>query len=169
MSEQLQAAEEAVQSDMDGAAAQSPDANLSEVQQPSPSRPAGVPEKFWDGEAGCIRTDALLKSYLEIERKLGSMIALPAGEADQEGYSRLHRALGVPDSADGYQIAARSELLEPSPEINARLHELLAQSESNFPLSHDQAADLRTNLRDVLMKIKVMEEQAVDLLQRAIV
>lgn len=54
-------------------------------------------------------------------------------------------------------------------QINARLHERLAQSESNFPLSHDQAADLRTNLRDVLMKIKVMEEQAVDLLQRAIV
>ena len=25
-------------------------------------RPAGVPEKFWDREAGTIRTDALLKS-----------------------------------------------------------------------------------------------------------
>jgi hypothetical protein len=54
-------------------------------------------------------------------------------------------------------------------QINARLNELLAQSENYFPFSYDQAADLRTNLRDILMKIKVMEEQAVDLLQRAIV
>jgi hypothetical protein len=44
----------------------------------------------------------------------------------------------------------------------------LKQSESNFPLSNAQAADLRANLRDILLKIKTMEEQAVDLLQRAI-
>jgi hypothetical protein len=33
-------------------------------------RPADVPDKFWDGTAGAIRTDMLLKSYLELERKL---------------------------------------------------------------------------------------------------
>jgi len=53
--------------------------------------------------------------------------------------------------------------------INSRLNELLAQSESNFPLSNAQAAELRANLRDLLLKIKTVEEQAVDLLQRAIV
>jgi hypothetical protein len=52
--------------------------------------------------------------------------------------------------------------------IHTRLNELLKQSESNFPLSNAQAADLRANLRDILLKIKTMEEQAVDLLQRAI-
>lgn len=54
-------------------------------------------------------------------------------------------------------------------QINSRLNELFSQSEKAFPLSHDQAADLRTNLRDILLNIKTVEEQAVDLLQRAIV
>ena len=53
--------------------------------------------------------------------------------------------------------------------INTRLNELLKQSEIDFPLSNAQAADLRANLRDILLKIKTMEEQAVELLQRAIV
>ena len=52
--------------------------------------------------------------------------------------------------------------------IHTRLNELLNQSKSNFPLSNAQTADLRVNLRDILLKIKTMEEQAVDLLQRAI-
>jgi hypothetical protein len=52
------------------------------------ARPPGVPEKFWDREAGGIRTDALLKSYVELERKLGSMVPLP-GDDDQEGRERL--------------------------------------------------------------------------------
>jgi hypothetical protein len=53
--------------------------------------------------------------------------------------------------------------------FNTRLNELLSESKKDFPLSQDQAADLRTNLRDLLVKIKTTEEQAVDLLQRAIV
>jgi hypothetical protein len=53
--------------------------------------------------------------------------------------------------------------------INTRLHELLAQSENAFPLSNAQAATLRANLRDILLKIKTVEAEAVDLLQRAIV
>ena len=67
------------------------------------ARPPGVPEKFWDREAGAIRTDALLKSYVELERKLGSMVPLP-GDDDQEGRERLWRVLGVPDAAEDYQI-----------------------------------------------------------------
>jgi len=150
MSEQLQATAEAIESDTDGAAAPVPDASAGAAEQPVPSRPAGVPEKFWDGEAGCIRTDALLKSYLEIERKVGSMVALPADEADQEGYSRLHRALGVPESADGYQIAARSELLEPSPEINAKLH-AAGFTPQQAQLVYDLAADHLLPLVDDLL------------------
>jgi hypothetical protein len=53
--------------------------------------------------------------------------------------------------------------------INTRLNELLAESERDFPLSNAQAADLRASVRDILLKIKRVEEEAVDLLQRAIV
>ncbi|HUE99200.1 MAG TPA: BtrH N-terminal domain-containing protein [Anaerolineales bacterium] len=53
--------------------------------------------------------------------------------------------------------------------INSRLNELLSQSEVDFPLSNVQAAELRGNLRDILLKIKTVEQRAVDLLQSAIV
>lgn len=33
-----------------------------------PQRPEGVPEKFWDAEKGVVNTEALLKSYTELER-----------------------------------------------------------------------------------------------------
>ncbi|HLF74969.1 MAG TPA: BtrH N-terminal domain-containing protein [Anaerolineales bacterium] len=53
--------------------------------------------------------------------------------------------------------------------INSRLNELLSRSETDFPLSHLQAAELRLNLRDILLAIKAVEQQAVNLLQSAMV
>jgi hypothetical protein len=53
-------------------------------------------------------------------------------------------------------------------EINAKLNQLLSQSESDFPLSEAQAADLRENLRDILLTISRIERQAVNSLQSAI-
>jgi hypothetical protein len=52
--------------------------------------------------------------------------------------------------------------------INVKLNELLAQSENDFPLSNAEAAELRSNLRDILLKIKAVEQQAVDILQAAV-
>jgi hypothetical protein len=138
--QQLQTVDEAAESDIDSGMPPAPVTDSDAAQQAKRARPAGVPEKFWDGEAGCVRTDALLKSYLEIERKLGSMIALPTDDADGEARSRLHRALGVPESPDGYKIAARSELVEPSPEINAKLH-AAGFAPQQAQLVYDLAAD----------------------------
>jgi hypothetical protein len=61
--------------------------------------------------------------------------------------------------------AARSEIKKS----HARLRELLKQSETDFPLSSAQASEFRTNLRDIVLQISAVEQQAVDLLQRAIV
>lgn len=66
-------------------------------------------------------------------------------------------------------IAKGEAALPEIKRINARLNEFLSQSEGDFPLSHTQAAEFRASLRDILVKIKLVEEQAVDLLQRAIV
>jgi hypothetical protein len=52
--------------------------------------------------------------------------------------------------------------------INARLNELLAQSETEFPLSQADAANFRAHLRDILLKISAVEQRAVDTLQQAI-
>jgi butirosin biosynthesis protein H-like len=59
-----------------------------------------------------------------------------------------------------------------SPEIrkmNSRLRELLKESETDFPLSNVQAAELRANLRDIVLQITAVEQAAVDLMQSAIV
>jgi hypothetical protein len=53
-------------------------------------------------------------------------------------------------------------------EINARLQELLAHSETGFPLSALQAADLREHLRDILLQIRQVEQDAVQRMQHAI-
>ena len=86
------------------------------------ARPAEVPEKFWDEEAGCVRLDALLKSYRELERKLSRMVTVPGEDADEEERLRFLRALGVPETPDGYAIEPRHPLVTPDPDVNARLH-----------------------------------------------
>jgi hypothetical protein len=120
-------------------AAPEPTPDISEPADAPAGRPASVPEKFWDRDAGTIRTDALLKSYVELERKLGSMVPLP-GDDDQEGRERLRRALGVPTTAQEYRIESRDELLEPTPEINTRLHQA-GFTQEQAQLVYDLAAE----------------------------
>jgi hypothetical protein len=86
------------------------------------TRPADVPEKFWDEEAGGIRVDALLKSYRELEKRLSRMVTLPGDDADEEERFRFLRALGVPETADAYTIEERHPLVTPDKDVNARLH-----------------------------------------------
>jgi hypothetical protein len=112
-------------------------------------RPAGIPDKFWDRDAGQLRTDALLKSYLELERKLGSMVPLP-GDDDGEGRDRLRRVLGVPETPDEYRIEVRDELLKPTPELNARLHQA-GFTQDQAQLVYDLAAENVLPLIDDVM------------------
>lgn len=87
----------------------------------APQRPEHVPEKFWDQEAGAVRVDALARSYVELERKLGRMVPLPDGE-EPGAYDRLLALLGRPETPDGYEIAPPHPLLAADAELNARLH-----------------------------------------------
>lgn len=87
------------------------------------NRPAQIPEKFWDATAGGVRIDALLKAYQELERRMGSMVRVPAEDSDTEELAAFRRALGVPDSPDGYSIEQRHEMLAADADINRRLHE----------------------------------------------
>jgi len=112
-----------------------------------PARPTGVPEKFWNPETGAIRTEALLKSYLELERKLGSVPSMPPDEADPDDRMRLLSALGVPDSPEQYHIELHHELIEPDPQINAKLHEA-GFTERQAQLVYDLAADHLVPLLD---------------------
>ena len=85
-------------------------------------RPTEVPEKFWDADAGSIRTEALLRSYLELERRLGRSVPKPENEDDVEGINRLLGILGRPPAPDGYEIAPPHPLVSPDPSLNELLH-----------------------------------------------
>ena len=106
----------------------------------TPSRPLDVPEKFWDPQAGAIRVDALLRSYLELERKLGRSLPQPEGPDDHGARERLFAALGRPAAPDQYEIASKSDLVRPDPEINAKLH-AAGFTQSQVQMVYDLAAE----------------------------
>jgi hypothetical protein len=150
MSEQLEQSTDApAEENVVAEAAMGAASDLVQQVQQLPDRPAGVPDKFWDRETGQIRTDALLKSYVELERKLGAMVPLPQDD-DPEGRERLRRALGVPAAADEYRIDVRDELLKPTPELNTRLHEA-GFTQEQAQLVYDLAAENVLPLIDDLM------------------
>ena len=60
-----------------------------------------IPEKFLNKD-GTLNTDALLKSYLELEKKMGTMISVPSPDADESARKKFNRAIGVPENASEY-------------------------------------------------------------------
>ena len=86
------------------------------------TRPDDVPEKFWDSEAGAIRTEALLRSYRELEKRLSRSVPRPDGEDDVEGVGRLLGLLGRPETAEAYEITSPHPLVVPDPDLNEVLH-----------------------------------------------
>jgi hypothetical protein len=90
----------------------------------SPSgRPANLPEKFWDDKTSQVRIESLLKSYLDLERKLSSL---------------AHR--DIPPRPEDYEIAVRDDLLTVDPGINERLHQA-GFSREQAQLVYDLACD----------------------------
>jgi hypothetical protein len=99
-----------------------------------------VPEKFRDPVTGGIRIEALLKSYLELERAMSRRVARPGDDAPDEDCARWRRMLGVPDSPDAYEITPPHDLCGPDEEVNRRLHEA-GFSCSQAQLVYDLAAE----------------------------
>ena len=60
-----------------------------------------IPEKFLNQD-GTLNSDALIKSYTELEKKIGGMISVPDENSDADAQTRFRRAIGVPESADDY-------------------------------------------------------------------
>ena len=86
-------------------------------------RPSDVPEKFWDTESGQIRTDALVKSYLELERKLGGAV---------------HRE--PPPAPEDYDIDISNDFLSNDLEVNKQLHDA-GFSEDQVQVVYDLAGE----------------------------
>ncbi|MBO4672649.1 MAG: hypothetical protein J5608_03295 [Alphaproteobacteria bacterium] len=60
-----------------------------------------IPEKFQNAD-GTVNVDALMKSYTELEKKMGSMISVPTNNADKTAREKFNRAIGVPENANDY-------------------------------------------------------------------
>ncbi|HEY1096289.1 MAG TPA: hypothetical protein VGF14_03525 [Alphaproteobacteria bacterium] len=82
-----------------------------------------VPDKFWDKDRQEIRVDSLLKSYLELEKKLS---------ADKKK--------NVPETPRDYQIKLDHDLFTADDEINERLHEA-GFTDAQVQLVYDLAAE----------------------------
>lgn len=60
-----------------------------------------IPEKFLNKD-GTLNSDALIKSYTELEKKIGTMVSVVDENSDADAQNRFRRAIGVPDSPDEY-------------------------------------------------------------------
>lgn len=64
-----------------------------------------VPEKFQNPD-GTVNVDALVKSYTELEKKIGTMVSVPSENSDDATREKFNRAIGVPKNANDYPTNA---------------------------------------------------------------
>lgn len=60
-----------------------------------------IPKKF-QNEDGTLNSDAVLKSYSELEKKMGNMVSIPTDDSDPEQKEKFLRAIGVPEDISEY-------------------------------------------------------------------
>jgi len=60
-----------------------------------------IPKKF-QNEDGTLNTDAMIKSYGELEKKIGTMVSVPTNDADESTREKFARACGVPADITEY-------------------------------------------------------------------
>ena len=127
-------------------------------------RPADVPEKFWNSEQGAVRVDALLKSYSELERKLGGPRAESAASVDETAVEATAAVEAEPPAPAGYAIVQPHPLIEPDAELDARLMGA-GLSQAQAQLVYDLAAErLLPVIQDAVGEIEA--QQQVDRLQQ---
>ena len=62
-----------------------------------------IPEKFRNND-GTLNTEALMRSYNELEKKIGTMVSIPNADSDINARQKFNRAIGVPDNASEYPV-----------------------------------------------------------------
>ncbi len=78
-----------------------------------------IPQKFLNPETGELNTQSLLNSYLELEKKLSTMMPKPE---DEEGKLNLLKTLGLPETPEEYEVDTSHGLFDVDPELNSTLH-----------------------------------------------
>lgn len=78
-----------------------------------------IPEKFLN-EDGTLNSDALIKSYGELEKKIGTMVTIPGEDADEQTREKFKRSIGVPVDANEYP----TNFLFDDESVRTRFHEI---------------------------------------------
>jgi hypothetical protein len=120
-------------------------------------------------EAATILKRAAIRDAAEKFRESHALWIKFADAALPEGLPLLGESKRLIDRKHKLFIEKGEAAVPEIKKINQRHQELLKESEAGFPLSTSQAADLRANLRDHILRISALEKQAIDLLQSAIV
>lgn len=103
------------------------------------------PEKF-KNQDGTLNSESLLKSYTELEKKIGTMVSVPDESADEESLIRFRRAIGVPDSANEYPD---DPMFSDTPDIKEKFREIglsKKQVESVYKLASEFLSPVLTNI-----------------------
>ena len=106
-----------------------------------------IPEKFLNKD-GTLNTDALLKSYIELEKKIGTMVSVPDSNSDDASRAKFNRAIGVPESSSEYptnQLFDDEELREKFFEIGLTS----TQVEKIYQIAEEFLSPVLTELFDV--------------------
>lgn len=105
-------------------AAGRPDAGADAVAETEsgPARPADLPERFWDEDAGMVRTEELVTAYLDLERRTNET---PPPK--------------VPANPEDYVIKVDNNIFASDEEVNKMLH-AAGFSQDQVQLVYDLAA-----------------------------
>jgi len=115
-----------------------------------------IPEKFLN-ENGTLNADALLKSYRELEKKMGAMISVPGEDADDAARARFMRAIGVPESAAEYP----SNALFDDDELREKFHEMgltSRQVEKIYSIAEEYLSPVLSDLFRMQNEVGAMAE-----------
>ena len=115
-----------------------------------------IPEKFLNKD-GTLNTDALLKSYAELEKKIGTMITVPTEDSDDAARTKFNRAIGVPETSDEYptnDLFDDESLREKFFEIGLTSH----QVEKIYQIANEYLSPVINELFDMQNETNAMNE-----------
>ena len=115
-----------------------------------------VPEKFLN-EDGTLNTDSLLKSYNELEKKIGTMVSIPNADSDNATRERFNRAIGVPDDVSQYP----SDDMFDDDSLRNKFHEIgltCNQVEQIYKIANEYLSPVLSELFDMKNETNAIAE-----------
>ena len=115
-----------------------------------------IPQKFLN-EDGTLNADALMKSYAELEKKMGTMVSVPGADADDDARAKFNRAIGVPDDSSKYPVNAMFDD-ENVREKFKQIGLTCAQVEKLYAIAEEVLSPVLNDLFDIQNQTRAMIE-----------